>query len=122
MKTVLFLLAVFSIEIVTSVNSFGWYSRVAKKGGPKGYNTVNVMADCYGTSIYCEYPGKESCPFEAMRSCTLGSKVFTEEQEAVEYAKEQIKMGYSIGKRKMARGKTVEWNVTDKESVIKVMD
>lgn len=42
--------------------SFAYYSRTTKNGGPNGYNKTQKVVGNGNTTISCEGPGYDSCP------------------------------------------------------------
>ena len=97
-----------------------WYRLVAKNGGPNGYNFSSYQYDEWGTSIWCEGAGCEKLPTEAMRHSIFKKGIDTYDQEAADFAFNQMRNGNKEGMVKMKSGRVVTWKRTSKEIYVTV--
>ncbi|MBK9247789.1 MAG: hypothetical protein IPM69_06640 [Ignavibacteria bacterium] len=119
MKTLLTILALTLLLSATPASA--WYRLVAKNGGPNGYNFSSYMFDEWGTSIWCEGPGYEKLPTEAMRGRYFTkNSIDKDDQEAANYAFNQMRKGNKIGALKMRSGRIVTWKRTTTEIYVTV--
>ncbi len=107
---------------VSSTECSAWYRLVAKNGGHNGYNIVVTMSDGWGTSIWCEGAGYEKCPTEARRSGIFSRRSYidSKDQEAANFAMDQMRKGIKEGNFKMSSGRTVRWKRTATEIYVSV--
>jgi hypothetical protein len=120
MKYLLSGLAMFFLLSATPVSA--WYRLVAKNGGPNGYNFTLFRCDKWGTSIWCDGAGYEKLPTQAMRHGFFKkSSIDHYDQEAADFAFQQMRNGNKEGMVKMKSGRVVTWKRTTKEIYITVV-
>ncbi|MBI3259373.1 MAG: hypothetical protein HYZ54_07880 [Ignavibacteriae bacterium] len=108
---------------ISSTDCSAWYRLSAKNGGPEGYGNIVVHWDQWGTDTRCEYSGNNKCPTEAKREKGFLSREVTidiKDQEAANYAFDQMRKGIKEGNSKRTSGRFVSWKRTSTDIYVLV--
>ena len=106
--------------LLSATPASDWYRLVAKNGGPNGYNCSLFRCDEWGTSIWCDGAGYEKLPTQAMRHSIFKKGIDKYDQEAADFAFNQMRNGNKEGMVKMKSGRVVTWKRTSKEIYVTV--
>ena len=99
----------------SSTDCFAWYRLTAKNGGPDGFGNIVVHWDQWGTDIRCDYAGNNKFSTEAKREKGFFSHeivIDRKDQEAANYAFDQMRKGIKEGNLRLTSGRFVSWKRT----------
>lgn len=108
---------------MSTSDSFAWYRLTAKNGGPEGYGNQVIYWDQWGTDVRCENPGTTKCSTVAKRRKGFFSheeEIDRKDQEAANYAFDQMRKGVKEGSLRMSSGRYVSWKRTSTDIYVLV--